>query len=112
VRNILVRTGTGANLKLVPFVAKGFFCAVLFITGNIRVIVSCSGAGAGGKDILRCRSKTGFFTTGTCSSNTTRVAGVRVGRLKINTSSTIPKIDATTAPLIIPTVAIEVDGAD
>jgi hypothetical protein len=82
------------------------------MTGNTRTVVSCSAGGAGGKDILRCRSKTGFFTIGTSSLNTTRVAGVRIGLLKINTRSTIPKIDATAAPLIIPTVAIEVDGAD
>jgi hypothetical protein len=111
----LVRTGAGIgeNFILNPFDAKGFFCAVLFITGNTRTIVSCSGiGGAGGKDILRCRSKTGFFTTGISSLNIIRVAGDRDGRLKINTRSTIPKIAATAAPLIIPTVAIEVDGAD
>ena len=108
----MIRTGTGANFKLVPFAAKGFLCAVLLIAvGMMRVIVSVSGR-AGGKDILLCRSKTGFFTIGTSSLNTTRVAGVRIGRLKINTRSTTPKIAATAAPLIIPTVATELDGAD
>ena len=107
---IVFRTGIAVNLTLVPFAAKGFFCAVLFITGYDRPIESNSGVG--GQDILLSRSNTGFFTTDTSSLNITRVAGDRVGRLKINARSAIPKIDATAAPLIIPTVAIEVDGAD
>jgi hypothetical protein len=106
---IIFRTGIGLNLTLVPFAAKGFFCAVLFMMGYARPIESNSGVG--GQDILLSRSKDGFFTTDTSSLNITRVAGVRVGLLKINTRSTIPKIPTTAAPLIIPTVAIELDGA-
>jgi len=104
---IVFRTGIAVNLTLVPFAAKGFFCGGI---GCGRPIESNSGVG--GQDILLSRSKDGFFTTDTSSLNITRVAGDRVGRLKINASSAIPKIDATAAPLIIPTVAIEVDGAD
>jgi hypothetical protein len=45
----LVRTGAGIdeNFILNPF-AKGFFWAVLFITGNMRTIASGSGAGGVG----------------------------------------------------------------